>query len=242
MLGRSHMVSGTAVFTGTTLALNYTVSQVITGLVVVSCAALLPDMDHNKATISRVYGPVTVGFSHVVAALAGGHRKGTHSFLGILLLGVIAQVCVTHRDSYVAKTVLSCLLIVTLAAGLKILVPQRKKRRKRKRPGEIQSQSPFSMLSWVDEFIPIPLVVALVFLTPVNLDAVPPAIMMGCLVHVFGDCLTNTGCPVLWPFSKWRLKFGLFSTGKWFERRVVFPVMIVGTFAMACLRVFHGTV
>lgn len=218
MLGRSHMVSGTAAFTGTTLALHYSFTQMVTGAVVVSCAALLPDIDHNKATISRVYGPVTVGFSHLVAALAGGHRKGTHSFLGILLLGCIAQICVTHRDSFLAKTVLSCLMIVTLAAGIKIL----------KIPG------------WIDEMIPIPLVVILVFLTPVNLDAVPPALIMGCLVHVLGDCLTNTGCPVLWPFSKWRLKFGLFSTGKKFERWVVFPMMIVGTFVMVLVRVFHG--
>jgi membrane-bound metal-dependent hydrolase YbcI (DUF457 family) len=254
MLGRSHLVSGTAAFTGSTLVLHYSPSQVITGLIVVTCAALLPDIDHQKAYISNVYGPVTVGFSHLVATLAGGHRKGTHSLLGIFLLGALAQICVTHRHAWWADTLLSALLIVTVAAGLKILTrPAQKKaardRAKRRRMAKTLAGThgpapriPLHPLSWIDELLPIPVVIALVFLTNVNMDAVPPALMMGCLVHVLGDCLTNSGCPIFWPVSRWRLKFGLFSTGKKVERWVVFPVMILGTFVMACVRVFHGMV
>lgn len=220
MLGRSHMVSGTAAFTGSTLVFHYSPSQVITGLIVVTCAALLPDIDHQKAYISNTYGPITVGFSRLITALAGGHRKGTHSLLGIFLLGVIAQIGVSHRDNYLAASILSLILIVTVAGGVKV----------------------FRIPGWIDEFLPIPLVIGLVFLTDVNLDAVPPALMMGCLVHVAGDCLTNTGVPIFWPVSRWRLKFGLFSTGKRVERWVVFPLIMLGTFAMACVRVFHGPV
>jgi len=218
MLGKSHMVSGTAVFTATTLHYSYSINQMITGMVIVSCAALLPDFDHPKATASSAYGPLTKGFSYLIAGLAGGHRKGTHCLLGIALLGVLAQVCVDHRHHMIYDGILTALLIVTLAAGVKIL----------KIPG------------WIDELIPIPLAITLVFLTDINLDAVPPAIMLGCLVHVLGDSLTNTGCPIFHPFSKWRLKFALFSTGKWFERRVVFPTMILGTIAMVLIKVFHG--
>jgi membrane-bound metal-dependent hydrolase YbcI (DUF457 family) len=217
-LGKTHVAMGTATFVGTTLAYSYTVNQMITGMVIVSCAALLPDFDHPRATASNAYGPITKGFSHLVAGLAGGHRKGTHCLLGIALLGVLAQVCVDHRHHMIYDGILTALLIVTLAAGVKIL----------KIPG------------WIDELIPIPLAITLVFLTDINLDAVPPAIMLGCLVHVLGDCLTNSGCPIFHPFSKWRLKFGLFSTGGRFERWVVYPMMILGTIAMVLVRVFHG--
>lgn len=218
MLGRSHFVSGTLAFMGSTLAYRYNGMQMITGLLVVPCAALLPDADHSKATISRTYGPVTVAFSKAIAYLAGGHRKGTHSLLGIFLLGLLTEAGVAHRHTWWGAALLCAVLIPTLAAGVRI----------------------FRIRGWIDDLLPIPVTITVVAFTNIDLTAVPPALMLGCLVHVAGDCLTNSGCPIFWPFSKFRLKFGLFKTGKWVEKRVVFPLLLVGTLAMIWLKLFDS--
>lgn len=216
MMGRSHFVSGIVAFEVTAAQMHYSPVQAGIGALVVSSAALLPDIDHQKATISRAYGPITVGVSRAVAVLAGGHRKGTHSLFGIGLLGMIAQACVMYRHNLLGMLVLSGILIVTLAAGVRIL----------RIPG------------WIDDLAPVPVVLAAVFLTNIDLTTVPIALVIGCLAHVLGDCLTNSGCPVLWPLSDERLKFGLFRTGKRFEKWIVFPVLVLAAYGLAAWKVW----
>jgi len=216
MMGRSHFVSGIVAFEATAAQMHYTPTQAITGAIVVSSAALLPDIDHSRATISRTYGPITVGASRLIATLAGGHRRGTHSLAGIGLLGLIAQACVMYRHQLAGMVVLSAILIVTLAAGVRVL----------RIPG------------WIDDMAPIPVVIAGVCLTNIDLTAVPVALVIGCLAHVLGDCLTNSGCPILWPLSDERLKFGLFKTGKRFEKWVVFPVLVLAAYVLGAWKVW----
>jgi len=56
---------------------------------------------------------------------------------------------------------------------------------------------------------------------------VSAGLVLGCLVHILGDCLTVTGCPLLWPAKK-RFKLGPgFTTGKVFETAVLCPLMTV---------------
>jgi len=72
----------------------------------------------------------------------------------------------------------------------------------------------------------------------VDVTPVPVALVLGCLTHVLGDCLTNSGCPILWPFSDERLKFGLFKTGKRFEKWVMFPVMLAAAYGIGAWKVW----
>ena len=216
MLGRSHFVSGVIATEVAGLSAHFSLTQMITGLVLGPCAALLPDIDHQKATISKTYGPITVGFSRILSKTMGGHRAGTHSIFGILLLGGVTQACVTYRHNPVSMVVLSAILIVTLAAGVRVL----------------------RIKGWVDDLAPIPVVIGVVCLTPLDLHAVPVALMLGCTTHVLGDCLTNSGCPVFWPFGSERLKFGLFATGKKVEKRIVFPAMLTAMFGLAVYGVY----
>lgn len=216
MMGRSHFVSGIVAFEATASAMHYTPVQAAVGAIVVSSAALLPDIDHQKATISRTYGPITVGVSRAIAALAGGHRKGTHSLLGIGLLGLIAQAGVMYRHHLLGMLVLSSILIVTLAAGVRLL----------RIPG------------WIDDLAPIPVVIAGVGFTNIDLSTVPIALVIGCLTHVAGDCLTNSGCPILWPLSDERLKVGLFKTGKKAEKWIVFPALMLAAYALGAWKVW----
>jgi membrane-bound metal-dependent hydrolase YbcI (DUF457 family) len=216
MMGRSHFVSGIVAFEVTASQMHYTPEQAAIGAIVVASAALLPDIDHQHATISRTYGPITVGVSRVIAKLAGGHRRGTHSLVGIGILGMAAQACVTYRHQILAMAVLSGILIVTLAAGVRML----------RIPG------------WIDDLAPIPVVVIGVAFTNVDLTSVPVALVIGCVTHVIGDCLTNSGCPILWPLSDERLKLGLFKTGKRAETWIVFPVLVLTAFGMYAWKVW----
>ncbi|WP_424563184.1 metal-dependent hydrolase, partial [Trebonia sp.] len=43
----------------------------------------MPDIDHPDSTISREFGFLTQAFAWLVDRLSGGHRHGTHSFVGI---------------------------------------------------------------------------------------------------------------------------------------------------------------
>lgn len=217
MMGRTHLVSGALAWEVVALGTHLTPSQMITGLVLVPCAALLPDIDHGKATISRTYGPITAAASRTIAKLCGGHRRGTHSAFGVLCLGGLLRACVEHRHVLWAQLVLCAVLIPTLAAGIRV----------------------FKIRGWLDDAAPIPLVIGTVFLSGINLHAVPIAMMTGCAVHVMGDCLTNSGCPILWPLSTERLSVHLFSTGKRFETGVVFWGMASATVVLSGILVWH---
>ncbi|GAA2810945.1 metal-dependent hydrolase [Nonomuraea dietziae] len=55
------------------------------------------------------------------------------------------------------------------------------------------------------------------------------AVGIGSLIHVVGDCMTERGCPVLWPMAyKFMLpwKIGI-KTGKKFEQKILAPVLSV---------------
>ena len=236
MMGRSHFASGIVAFLATSEPMHYTPVQAGIGALVVSSAALLPDLDHEHATVSNALGPVSRGVSRGVAALAGGHRRGTHCLLGIGFLGVIAQGCAMNRHELLGMAVLSGILIVTLAAGVQMFQsppPRRQRPGQRQTPAQQERQRRRRIQNWIGDLAPIPVVIIGVCFTNVDLTTVPIALVIGCLAHVLGDCLTNTGCPIFWPLSDARLKFGLFKTGGKFEKWVVFPVLILTAYGLA---------
>ena len=53
------------------------------GVLLTAGAGTLPDIDHPDSTISREFGFLTQAFAWLVDRLSGGHRHGTHSFVGI---------------------------------------------------------------------------------------------------------------------------------------------------------------
>lgn len=218
MLARTHLVSGVIAWEAVALETHLTPAQMVTGLVLVPCAAMLPDIDHRGATISTTYGPVTAAASWMIAKLCGGHRNGTHSAFGVLMLGGLLHACVMHRHALWAQLILCAVLIPTLAAGVRVL----------RIPG------------WLDDAAPVPLVIGTVFLSGINLQSVPIAMMTGCAVHIAGDCLTNSGCPLFWPLSSDRFSLHLFRTGKWLEKRVIFWGMVAAMGILAGILVWHA--
>lgn len=62
----------------------------------------------------------------------------------------------------------------------------------------------------------------------------PVAVSLGCLVHVLGDWLTDSGVPLLWPVvsqgKRWRLvrSPAPFSAGDHVETGIVRPLLWAG--------------
>ncbi|MEO5874709.1 MAG: metal-dependent hydrolase [Streptosporangiaceae bacterium] len=90
-MGRTHALSGAAIFTAAAAALPLSLptGQVMLGAVVCAGAAVLPDIDHHGSHVARTFGPFTRGFAWVVGKVAGGHRNGTHSALGVALIAAL---------------------------------------------------------------------------------------------------------------------------------------------------------
>lgn len=209
MMGRTHALTGYAAGIGATYAVTLSVPAAIVGTVLCAGAALVPDIDHKEATITKTFGPVTRLLSVLVRKISGGHRYGTHSALGIMAIGAMAQYGVMYRHTSVpAQVILIVLMCLAFAGPIRLL----------RIPG------------WIDDLAPIPVVIGIVCFTSVPLDVVPPALMLGCAIHVLGDVVTKGGCPLLWPFSLKRFKLDLFKTNGITERYVVIPVVILAIF------------
>lgn len=81
--------------------------------------ALAPDFDEPGATIVKKTGPVGALLSPVVRALAGGHRKGTHSVFAVLGLGVLGWYGAQNIVAWVLLAAFGCYLSVALVTGAK---------------------------------------------------------------------------------------------------------------------------
>src|ERR1700733_10843234 len=90
MLGHDHALSGAVVFAGVGPLLHVTGAHLAAGIALTAGAGVLPDLDEPGSTIARTFGFLTGAFAWIVHTLSGGHRKGTHSFLGEAIMTVAA--------------------------------------------------------------------------------------------------------------------------------------------------------
>lgn len=210
MMGRTHAVSGTLAFGGATLAFAFSVPELIIGVILATGASMMPDLDHPNATMTKSLGPLSwIACHFVILPIFGGHRKGTHSIFFAVVIGIGAQVALMYRHEIAGGVALS--ILMSLAVGSLVRL--------------------FKIRGWADDISGIVVSPAVVFLTDIDLRMVPPALMLGCLAHVAGDCLTDRGCPVLWPLSSKKWTVGLFTTNKIGEK-IAFFVIVAGIIAI----------
>ncbi len=177
MMGYSHSVSAAACW----LALHQTgiiVSSDTPTLIVTTLAAagagMLPDIDHPRGSIAQSIPPLTGWVSRLVSSLAGGHRKGTHSLLGLAALWGLAYGA--DRLLYAGIPV-RALLLPAFAGGIAL--------RNFKAPG-----------GWAGA-----LLLPFLTLNTQALDLMPWVILTGASTHIVGDALTTQGINPLWPLS-----------------------------------------
>jgi hypothetical protein len=172
MLARDHALSGALVFTAVSPPLHVTGTALLAGAVFTAGAATAPDIDEHGSTISRTLGFFTEAVSWVVHKVSGGHRKGTHSILGLIVFTAAAWLAVNHLSGLTGKIVLGAILGVILSAGVRAL--------------QIGGHH--------GDVIGLAGAAAAVY-WQAGLALVPLCIALGVAAHIAGDELTHDGCP-----------------------------------------------
>lgn len=210
MMGHSHAITGAtawlAVAGPAAGPLHLNGWGLAAGALVSAGAALLSDLDHAGATVSRSLPPITNVLSAVVSVISGGHRKGTHSVVGVALFTVLAwasaawtmdfQGDTIHPGPAIASVMVASLGLKAMRLGFNPLV------------------------SWA---LSLGSGAAVFFtLAPGNPGWFPVAIGLGVIVHILGDMITTEGVPLLYPFSKFQFRFPILGdTGSLREHLLV---------------------
>ena len=126
MMGYSHTVSAAAGWlilaeTGV-VQVPDTPTLIVTTLACAG-AGMLPDIDHHNGSIANSIPPLSRWLARVVGAISGGHRKGTHSLIGLIAFWAIAyfSIQLTYQGVPWVSLILAgwlCVFSVHQAAGL----------------------------------------------------------------------------------------------------------------------------
>lgn len=157
---------------------------ILTGAIVTAGAALLPDADHRNASIAHSLPPVSEWICRVVGTVAGGHRNGTHSLLGLAAFTLLAWLLSLPAMPTATGTLqlgagLGTVLLASFAVKALKFVPDRARR-----------------VPWLVA-VPLGALVSVGMGDQGGLFVA--AVALGAAVHVAGDMLTDGGCNLLWP-------------------------------------------
>lgn len=227
MMGPSHAACGAAAWVA--LTADYTITLagaavpvgfgllpvgdagVLTGALICAGAALLPDIDHSGGTVSRSLPPFSRWLARLVVGLAGGHRRGTHSLIG---LGVF--VLLAWLSQNVSIPVGDALRWGALGPAPDAGPSSAREAAASSLPGEVWPLAALLSVLLIAfavkvlAFVPDRLshanwAVGILLGTVVALH--PPAhdlwfvyaVGLGCAVHMLGDMVTTQGIHLLWP-------------------------------------------
>lgn len=196
MMGGHHAASGAAAWVAVTASTpiafgwyeGVTNTGVIAGALVCAGAALLPDADHHSGTIANSLKPVSNVVVKGIEAVSGGHRKGTHSILGVAVFTAIAWglslLSIETGNEEIGSILIGpgimCVLLVAFA--LKALKITRDTK----------------ILPWTTS---VTLAVLIAIFAPEEWFWMPFSVALGCVVHILGDLITTAGVPLLWPLK-----------------------------------------
>ena len=177
MMGYSHTVSAAAgwlalVETGV-VHVPDTPTLVVTTLACAG-AGMLPDIDHHNGSIANTIPPFSRWMARFVGAISGGHRKGTHSILGLVAFWAIAYFA--SMLSYQGIPWAS-LLLAMFSGGLALHVLGA--------PG-----------GWLGA-----LALGWAAYTTDSFSLLPWAIAAGATIHLLGDALTTRGVNPFYPIT-----------------------------------------
>ncbi|WP_103888032.1 metal-dependent hydrolase [Actinacidiphila yanglinensis] len=263
MMGPAHSLSGAAAWLGAGaiaagLGDPMPWPTLVVGALICSGAALAPDLDHQAATISRAFGPLSRLACKLIDVLAhatykatrkpgdsrrsGGHRTLTHTWLWAVLLGVGFSALAVYGGRWAVLLI----LFVHMVLAVEGLFWR-------------QARTSSDVLVWLLAATSAWLLAdalddpgngkAWLFTEPgQHYMWIGLPIVLGALVHCVGDALTVSGCPILWPIPIGRRrwyplgppKFMRFRAGSWVEIKILTPVFFVvgGASAVGALGLF----
>jgi membrane-bound metal-dependent hydrolase YbcI (DUF457 family) len=264
MMGPSHALSGASAWLAGSWALDHFAGYeqsplaVAVGATVCAGAALLPDLDlsgkvtrnQGGATVARTFGVFSLFAAEVIEKVSlaiytatklrrdprrtNGHRTFTHTlpFAGLVGWGTTA-VC-----GHYGKWAVVGIMFVMAGLALRGLFD-----RWAERAGWLIVTLSAAVLAWV---------------TAAHLPGergyplLGFAVAVGCVIHLFGDMITKSGVPLLWPIPlggrMWRmiaLPNGIAiragGPGEIFVLRTIFTVVaLLAAFGMFAPTVLHG--
>lgn len=209
MMGRTHVTTGLVVGLATLpLAPVTTGPTEAAWVLTLGGTALLPDLDSQHSTASRMWGPITGTLSALVSRISGGHRWGTHdAILGPLSAAALVLLAATHQLAFT--------IVLALAIGLLI-------------QGLVSTG-----LGRVGAVLNLIVSVAGAMWLTANGAAelswlLAVVVAAGMLVHIAGDFPTTGGVPlpVVWLFNRdLRVSMSMFRTDGLLERIVITPAL-----------------
>jgi membrane-bound metal-dependent hydrolase YbcI (DUF457 family) len=207
MLGHSHALSGAVTGLGTGIFLHLPVPQTAALAGFTAGMALLPDMDKCGSSPARCLGFLSEAVAWTIGKLSGGHRHLTHSVLGVGIFTGLAWLACHYRADLAGKIGLALLMTLTVSAGLEALHAAR---------------------GHASDVIGI-VVAAGEIWYGYGLRLIPLAVLVGCCTHIVGDMLTDSGCMLAYPLSRFRFHLLpeplAFTTGTRPELLIVDPLL-----------------
>ena len=250
--GPTHAISGLAAWAAVTaFAGTHAIGQLspktwVVGATLASGAALLPDIDHPKATVANTFGGISRGASAAISGFSGflyrltrtkrdSDREGTHrGFTHTLVFAVLAGLITTAIVQTSNGTALGILMFFFAGLAVRGI-----------------------MHTWSSSKDAILIAAASLLLTaacwawsgdqPTNAAAFGVAVMIGCVAHFIGDAITEHGCPMLWPLPiagrTWYAvappKSMRMSTGGKFEMAIVGPGLTLVATALSAVVLYR---
>ena len=214
MLGHSHALSGAVTGAATGIFLHMSEPRTVALAGFTAGMALLPDLDKCGSSPARSLGFLSEAVARVIATISGGHRHATHSILGIVVFTALAWVACHFRGDIAGKAGLALLMTLTVSGALESLRIAR---------------------SHVADVIAIG-VAAFEIWFGYGLALIPLAVLVGCATHIAGDMLTDSGCMLGYPASRYRYHLLpeplAFTTGTRPELLFVDPLLTVALVAL----------
>ena len=222
MLGHSHSLSGAVTGLGTGIYLHLSLPQAGALAGLTAGMALLPDTDKCGSTPARSLGFLSEAFAWFVGKVTGGHRHATHSLLGIAGFTALAALACHFRHDWAGMAGLAFLIALTAAGAAEAL------RVARGDAADVIGIAAAGAVVWYGY----------------GLALIPLAVALGCATHIAGDMLTDSGCMLGFPLSKYRFHLLpeplAFTTGTRPETLAVDPLLALSLAGLAVLAVDPG--
>lgn len=214
-MGRTHVYSGMAAGAATLpIAPVEGVVAALAWVAVSGGAALVPDLDHPNATMTRMWGPLLVPLHKAVRWAGRGHRGGSHDI--IVAPAVIWLIAWAASHHEISAGILIAVVIGLGIRGAEFVVP-----------GRLFEHPAVNVavagnLAWMTAAYAM------------TLAWLPWALALGVVVHIIGDGVTKAGVPIpfTWLDGRASTNAGVLTTGRWYERWLIGPGLLIATLVL----------